>query len=69
MPADLEKRLHDQRRQEAVQVAENWRQLRLARKQRPTWVTRQGCWLLCRLGRLLVALGQRLQAYAPPQPA
>ena len=29
---------------------------------RPTWVARQGCWLLCRLGGQLVRVGKYLQA-------
>jgi hypothetical protein len=39
------------------------------RRVRPGWMMRQGCWLLCQLGHLLVALGQRLQGYGPARPA
>jgi hypothetical protein len=37
------------------------------RKLRPGWVSRLGCWLLCQLGGLLVAMGERLQRYGPSQ--
>jgi hypothetical protein len=65
---DLQKRLEDRRRLEATRDAENWRLVRLARRQHPGWLSRQGCWLLCQTGRLLVQLGRRLQAYGAPQP-
>lgn len=54
-------RLIELRVEEALRAAERNRLLREAGIQRQGWLSRQGCWLLCQLGRLLVALGQRLQ--------
>jgi hypothetical protein len=47
--------------EEALQTAEMNRWVREAGLQRQGWLSRTGCWLLCRLGRLLEAWGQRLQ--------
>ena len=65
---DLRKRMEDRRRREAERQAENWHLLRRARKAQRSWVSRQGCWLLCQLGHLLVRLGQQLQRVGAPQP-
>jgi hypothetical protein len=65
---DLQKRVEDRRRQEAMRVAETWRLLRQARAQRPARLSRPGCWLLCQLGHLLVRWGRRLQEVGSPQP-
>lgn len=54
-------RLIELRVEEALRAAERNRLLREAGIQRQGWLSRQGCWLLCQLGRLLVALGQLLQ--------
>lgn len=55
------------RMQEAQRDAENRRLLRSVKMDQRRWLPRQGCWLLCQLGRLLVALGQHLQRYGHPQ--
>jgi hypothetical protein len=60
-------RLDRVKRKEAVRRAEVWRSTRAAMAGRRGWLSQQGCWLLCRLGRLLVRWGQRLQAYGTPQ--
>jgi hypothetical protein len=59
--------MEDRRRQEAVRVAENWSLLRKAKADRRPWFAQGGCWLLCKLGLLLVAWGKRLQRYGPLQ--
>jgi hypothetical protein len=57
-----QERMHDAQRQ-----AEAHRLLRLVTRDRRGWVPRQVCWLLARLGHLLVDLGQRLlQRYELP---
>ena len=43
--------------------AERWRRTRIGRSD---WLHRQGCWLLCWLGRMLVRLGRRLEHYGAP---
>lgn len=43
--------------------AESHRLLRQSELQRRGWVSQRGCWLLCQLGHLLVALGERLRQY------
>jgi hypothetical protein len=43
--------------------AERWRQTRITRS---GWLSRQGYWLMCQLGRALVRLGQRLANYGSP---
>ena len=40
--------------------AEHWRRTRTARS---GWLYLRGCWLLCRLGHMLIWLGQRLEGY------
>jgi hypothetical protein len=53
--------------QEALREAGRRRLLREARIDQRGWLPRQGCRLLCRMGRLLVTLGQQLQRLGPPQ--
>jgi hypothetical protein len=43
---------------------ETRRLLRQANLVRPSWFSQKRCWLLCHLGRMLVALGERLERYA-----
>ena len=31
------------------------------------WLSRQGCWLLCQMGHLLVAMGRRLEQCGLPR--
>jgi hypothetical protein len=54
-------------REEAHRLAEPEKLRRLAGLEEQSWFDQQRCWLLCRLGRLLVALGERLEQYAIPQ--
>jgi hypothetical protein len=54
------------RLQETARRCEARRLLRQAGIDQRGWWTRQRCWLSCHLGRLLVALGQRLQQYGQP---
>jgi len=54
------------RLQEAARRCEARRLLRQAGIDQRGWWPRQRCWLVCYLGRLLVALGQRLQQYSQP---
>lgn len=71
MHPDMQKRVQDGRRQEAMRQAEVWRTLHQgrARASRPGWLYGQRCWLLCQLGRLLVRVGQQLEGYGLSQPA
>lgn len=46
-------------RKDQMREAEQWR--RISASAHPTWVARQGCRLLCRLGGQLVRFGQYLQ--------
>lgn len=67
MHPDLRKRMEDRRRQEAMEYAANWRLLHRSSTGRLAWPSRQACWFLCQVGRLLVWSGQRLQeAVAAP---
>jgi hypothetical protein len=54
MQAELLKRMSDMRRADAERQAENWRLARLAQAGQQGWLSRQGCWLLCQLGHVLV---------------
>jgi len=54
------------RLQEMARRCEARRLLRQAGIDQRGWWPRQRCWLSCHLGRLLVALGQRLQQYGQP---
>jgi hypothetical protein len=58
----------DARVGEALHAAEERRLLRAARLVRRGWLFRQRCWLLCQLGHLLIALGQRLRDLGLPEP-
>lgn len=54
-----------------LRVAEERSQARargLHRTESPSrrWLPRQGCWLLCQMGRMLVMLGRRLEQYGLP---
>lgn len=40
--------------------AEHWRRTRAPRQ---SWFSRQGCWLLCRLGQALVWMGGHLESW------
>ena len=53
---------------EAPRRAARQRLLRQAGTERPGWLFYRRCWLLCQLGRLLVATGQRLEQARPPRP-
>jgi hypothetical protein len=53
---------------ETLRDAEERRLLRRARLVRRGWFYRQRCWLLCQLGRLLIALGQRVRDLGLPEP-
>jgi hypothetical protein len=57
----------DMRVDEAQQQAEARHLRRRHGVRQPDWLPRQGCWLLCQLGHLLVALGERLEQYGLPQ--
>jgi hypothetical protein len=55
-------RWDDERRQVA-----SWRLWRLSRHGERSWLSQQGCRLLCQLGRALVRLGRQLERYGLPQ--
>ena len=60
--------LIDLRVEEMRREAETRRLIRQARGRRPGWGAQPICWLLGHLGRLLVALGRRLQQVGAAQP-
>ena len=57
----LTERLVKEHVEEALRTAERNRWLREAGSRRQRWLSRTSCWLLCQLGRVLEAWGQRLQ--------
>jgi hypothetical protein len=59
----MAKRVAEEQRQDLLREAETYRLLRQAGIGRPGWSSRQVCWLLSRLGRVLVVLGRRLERY------
>jgi hypothetical protein len=60
----LAEELMEMRKEGAQQWSESCHLLRQAKLVRPSWFSQQRCWLLCQLGRMLVALGERLERYA-----
>jgi hypothetical protein len=63
MNVELFKRIENVRLEEMRRDAEIWRLLRQGQRDRSGRLARHGRWLLCQLGRWLVAQGQQLQAY------
>ena len=59
---ELHSRVEKDRRQDILRDIEIRRLLRPDESRRRTWLARQGCWVLCQLGRWLVRLGQQLQS-------
>ena len=64
---ELYKRIDDLRREDERRRADAWRRQRQIGWVRRGWLSRQGCWVLCRVGHALVRLGRRLEAYGAPQ--
>jgi hypothetical protein len=61
----MHRRLQDERASfEALRLS---RAARLAGALQPGWMARQSCWLLCQIGRLLVAMGLRMERYGLSQ--
>jgi hypothetical protein len=54
--------------EERLEQAERLRMVRQAGAGGHAWVLRLGCWLLSRVGRLLVIIGRRLEQYGAPRP-
>ena len=52
---------------ELRQQGDTYRLAREVRKEHPAWAARQGRWLLCQSGRLLLAAGRRLERKGLPQ--
>jgi hypothetical protein len=63
---DVAQRVAEERLQDCLRKAETDRVLREAGIDRRGWASRMACRLLYRLGHVLVALGQRLEAYELP---
>jgi hypothetical protein len=61
--AEMAKQVAEEQRQDLLREAETYRLLRQAGIGRPSWPSRQVCWLLSRLGHVLVILGRRLERY------
>jgi hypothetical protein len=57
----------EQRDEEALRLGRTQTLLRQAGVRQPAWLAQQGCGLMCQLGRVLVALGRRLERYAEPR--
>ena len=61
---ELYKQVDDLRRADERQQALMWRLSRqVSARGQPSWLSQQGCWLLCQLGRWMVNLGRQLQQY------
>lgn len=60
--------LMDMKVEEILLEGETHRLLHQVGVSRRGWLSRQGCWLLSRLGCGLVTLGERLQQIDVPQP-
>ena len=65
--AYVQEKTRDRQLKESMQQAETHRLARELRKDHPRWVVRQGRWLLCQSGRLLLAAGRRLEQRGLPQ--
>jgi hypothetical protein len=63
----LVKRMEEVRRRDLLRQVAHWRLLHLAGVQRQNWLSRQGRWLLCQVGRFLERTGQWLQEQVPLQ--
>jgi hypothetical protein len=62
--------MHRVRREEQkdqLRQAARWRLLREAGLVREPGIKQSACWLLCRLGRALVALGEQLERAGQPR--
>ncbi|UCC64837.1 MAG: hypothetical protein JSV36_07290 [Anaerolineae bacterium] len=57
----------DMRLEEELRRAETRRLLHEAGIGGRGWLSRESRWLLCQIGRLLVAVGQRLERYTQPR--
>ena len=62
MNLELHKRVGEERRQDMLRDIAIWRLLHQGKPHQRTWLVRQGCWVLCQLGRWLVRVGQQLQS-------
>ena len=56
-----------EQKRDQMRDAARWRLLREAGLVRRVPLPRPACWLLCQLGRVLVALGRQLERYAQPR--
>jgi hypothetical protein len=61
--AEMAKQVAEEQRRDLLREAETYRLLRQAGLFRPGWLSREVCWLLSRLGHVLVILGRRLERY------
>ena len=65
--AYVQEKTRDRQLKESRQQAKTHRLARELRNEHPGWVARQGRWLLCQSGRLLLAAGRRLERQGLPQ--
>ena len=65
--AYVQEKTRDRQLKESMQRFETHRLARELRQEHPRWVARQGCWLLCQAGRLLLAAGRRLERQGLPR--
>ena len=59
-------RVRKEENKDQLRQAERWRLLRQAGLVREIQLKRSACWLLCQLGKTLVALGQQLEQHSQP---
>lgn len=56
-----------EQKKDLLRQAERWRLLREAGLVCKISLKRSACWLLCKLGRALVAMGRQLEQYGQPR--
>lgn len=60
-------RVRQEEKKDQLRQAAQWRLLREAGLVRGLQLGRSACWLLCQLGRALVALGEQLEQVGQPR--
>jgi hypothetical protein len=56
--------LFKQNERDRLHEAEMYRLTKMCRRKNQSWLTRTTCWLLARLGQLMLKWGERLQSYS-----
>jgi hypothetical protein len=66
MNGDVVYRVRKEQQRDQLRQVERWRVQRQAGLVSSIQLKRSACWLLCQVGRTLVALGQQLEQYGQP---